>query len=150
MCCGQISLLPIPVEHLEQTAGSASLLYKRDFYFVLEAELPSPSPELLSAHLSLLQASPNIEKSQWLFQQKMHCPLWSWVPLWVSSQNLLAQPRADERPGKGFCAIPLLASLAVRAVFMEFKDKPSQNVVPPSREPRVQAPHRIFHLQAGM
>lgn len=49
--------------------------------------------------------------------------------------------------GKDFVTSP---SLAVRAVFMEFKDKPSQNLVPPPREPRVQAPHRIFHLQAGM
>lgn len=60
------------------------------------------------------------------------------------------QPQADECPGKGFYVIPSFASLAVRAVFMEFKDKSSQNVVPPSREPRVQAPHRILHLQAGM
>lgn len=29
----------------------------------------------------------------------------------------------------------LLVSLAVRAVSMEFEDKPPQNVVPPSREP---------------
>uniref|UniRef100_A0A8C5IN76 Protein phosphatase 3 catalytic subunit gamma n=1 Tax=Junco hyemalis TaxID=40217 RepID=A0A8C5IN76_JUNHY len=41
----------------------------------------------------------------------MHCPLWSWVPLWVSSQNLSVQPEADECPGKGFydmACLPLL------------------------------------------
>lgn len=50
------SLLSIPVEHLEQTAGSALLLCKRGFFlgFVLEAKLPPPSPKLLSVGYDLI------------------------------------------------------------------------------------------------
>lgn len=58
--CLLLSLVSIPVEHLEQTAGSALLLSKRVLlffffpWFVLEAKLPPPSPELLSVGHDLI------------------------------------------------------------------------------------------------
>lgn len=55
--CLLLSLVSIPVEHLEQTAGSALLLCKKVFFsfrFVLEAKLPPPSPELLSVGYDLI------------------------------------------------------------------------------------------------
>lgn len=68
------SLVSIPAEHLEQTAGSALLLCKRGFFFLTwvcagsKAAPTQPRAALCwpRPHLSLLQVSPNIENSRWL------------------------------------------------------------------------------------